>query len=105
MTMMDSLQRAIAFDADAIVNITDESGNVVMRAVRGDLYRPGYRFAVDRSAQDAAYRQMVQRQEVAWKTSARDAAIAAEPPLSEDPREDAYLRSVRSLENAWRGPR
>jgi hypothetical protein len=85
-----------------------DSAAIAADGIPLDYHRPGFRFVGDRSAQDTAYYEMVKRQEAAWKTSAPtavDDATAAESPFSEDPRVDAYLRSVRSLEHAWRGPR
>jgi hypothetical protein len=43
-----------------------------------------------------------------WRTPQRiaeDTERAAEPPLSEDPREDAYLKYKIRMANAWRGAR
>jgi hypothetical protein len=73
-----------------------------------DHHRPGYRFVGDRSAQDAAYTQMIRRQEAAWKTPAQAAADierASQPPVCTDERENAYEQHRRWLENAWRGAR
>jgi hypothetical protein len=74
------------------------------------LHRPGYRVA-DQAAQDArdrAYADYCRRQESAWKSpqqAVADTERAAEPPLCEDAREDAYQRYKNWLVNAWRGAR
>jgi hypothetical protein len=85
-----------------------DSAAIATDGIPFDHHRPGYRFVGDRSAQDAAYNEMVRREQSAWKTAAQVAADterAAEPPLSEDPREDAYLKYKNWLANAWRGAR
>src|SRR5262245_40004766 len=77
----------------------------------GGPHRPGFRRLVNEAAQDArarAYDEMVKRTEGAWKSEAQriaESEQAAGPPLSEDPREDAYLRNKKWLENAWSGSR
>jgi len=59
-----------------------------------------------RADADRAYDEMCARVSRAWKGPQRIAAdteCAAEPPLSEDARENAYLQYKKRLANAWRG--
>lgn len=75
------------------------------------LHKPGFRYSTDRALQDSrdrAYNEMVRRTENAWKSEARriaDTERAAEPPVCEDAREDAYQRYKNWLANAWRAAR
>src|SRR5262245_43344542 len=60
----------------------------------GGPNRPGFRYSREGQAvRDKAYDEMVKRTENAWKSEARriaDTERAAEPPLCEDARENAY---------------
>jgi len=75
----------------------------------GGPHRPGFRVSTDQAAQaarDKAYDAMVKEAENAWKSEAQriaDIEFAAEPPLCEDAREDAYQRYKKRMVNAWRG--
>jgi hypothetical protein len=74
------------------------------------LHRPGFRYGTDEQQAESrrAYDEMVRGMENAWKSPERIAADterAAEPPLCEDAREDAYQRYKNWLVNAWRGSR
>jgi hypothetical protein len=61
-------------------------------------HRPGFRRAADqavRDTSDRAYDEMVKQAQNAWKSETQriaDTERAAEPPLCEDAREDAYQR-------------
>jgi hypothetical protein len=73
-----------------------------------DYHRPGFRLAAKdaRDASERAYAEMISRMQDQWKSPARttaDTERVAEPPLSEDARENAYLQYKKWLANAWRG--
>jgi hypothetical protein len=95
LTAMDATRKAVvAADGDPL-----------------SLHKPGYRVSTDRAVQDArdqAYDEMVKAAGNSWKSEAQriaDAECAAEPPLCQDSREDAYQRHKNRMANAWRGAR
>jgi hypothetical protein len=95
--LMDSLQRSVASARDGTV-------------FDASLHRPGFRAAGQASddARTRAYDEMCRDMADAWKSDAQriaDTARAAEPPLCEDARENAYLKYKKWLANAWRDTR
>ena len=91
--------------------LMDSSRMVAIDCGPGGPHRPGFRVSTDKAvyaARDKAYDAMIKRTSDAWKSVERreaDVEIAAEPPLCEDAREDAYQRYKMRMANAWRGTR
>jgi hypothetical protein len=110
-TMLDSMQRAIAEDSrangrDKILRAAMEadSGPMVTDALGGTamLSRPGYRLGnVQRTIVDEAYRLHDEEESRRWQGCDREIEVK---PVTGDARVDAYLAREEHDTNAWRGP-
>jgi hypothetical protein len=109
-------------DPDEVIEELDANGRLHRYTARGPMgrvessyreedravqdHRPGYRFA-DRSASEAAYREMCRDVSTAWMTDEQraqhDARLTTDAcPDGVDPRDWAYSEMVRDLTDAWR---